>query len=55
MKKLLLLFSIFGFLTLISCGAQEECRSRGSYVNRQEIKQINHIETTSIDLKQELN
>jgi uncharacterized lipoprotein YehR (DUF1307 family) len=55
MKKLLILFSIIGVITLTSCGAQEECRSRGSYVNQQEVKQLNIIETVSIDTKQDIN
>ena len=36
MKKLFLAFSVLGLLALSSCGAQEECRSRGSYVYQQD-------------------
>lgn len=53
MKKLFLAFSILGLLALSSCGAQEECRSRGSYVYHQDQTSQEIIASTpsTIELK----
>ncbi len=55
MKKLFILFSIIGIITLTSCGAQEECRSRGSYVNKQDINQLNENLIVSTPFDKEIN
>jgi len=47
MKKLFFIFGIVGLITLTSCGAQESCRSRASYVSHEQIQNTNLV---SVDI-----
>jgi uncharacterized lipoprotein YehR (DUF1307 family) len=53
-KTLLIIFTIIiGTITLSSCGAQENCRTRGAHVNQIDIKQQNNSNTDIVGLEVE--
>lgn len=47
MKKIFVAFSLIGFLSLLSCSTQKECRPRGSYVIHK--KQIQPVSSELTD------